>query len=229
VKFGLVGGIEHPQIDYWKINYDPKRAWALQPTQFISYVSCHDDMCLVDKLKFTTQTEVTEQLLKYHKLAQTAVFLSQGVPFMLAGEEIFRDKKGVHNTYKSPDSINMINWANKTQYLPLFNYYKSLIALRKAHSAFRMGNADLIRKHLNFLPVQQNNVIAYELTNHANSDGWSNIIVVLNGNHNEVTVNIPQGDYKIILCDGMVNLNGLGQFQGNAIQVSGGAVVVAVS
>ncbi|MCL2683486.1 MAG: type I pullulanase [Bacteroidales bacterium] len=243
VKFGLVGGIEHPQIDYGKINYDPKRAWTLQPTQFISYVSCHDDMCLVDKLASTTlshhSTDVepfgfaqdklrrnVEQLLKYHKLAYTAIFLSQGVPFIYAGEEIFRDKKGVSNTYKSPDSINLINWANKTQYFPLFNYYKKLIALRKAHPAFRMGNAERIRKHLNFLPVQQSNIIAYELTNHANGDDWGDIVVVLNGNLDDVTVEIPQGTYTAVLCDGRINLEGLGRVQGGQIKVSGSSALV---
>jgi len=242
VKFGLVGGIEHPQIEYWKINYDPKRAWAPQPTQFISYVSCHDDMCLVDKLKLTTTgastgsatgtrlgvelVETHEQLLKYHKLAHTAIFLSQGVPFLYAGEEIFRDKKGVSNTYKSPDSINLINWANKTRYFPLFNYYKGLIALRKAHPAFRMGNAELIRKHLHFLPVQDSNVIAYELTNHANGDEWKHIIVILNGNLNEVSVDIPQGTYTAVLRNGMINLDGLGRFQGGEIKISGSSALV---
>ena len=227
VKFGLVGGIEHPQVDYGKINYDPKRAWALQPTQFISYVSCHDDMCLVDKLKFTTPNGTSiEQLLKFHKLAHTTVFFSQGVPFLFAGEEIFRDKKGISNTYKSPDSINLINWDNKTRYLPLFNYYKELIALRKAHPAFRMGNAELIRKHLNFLPVWQNNVIAYELINHANGDEWEHIIVVLNGNLDDITVVVPHGTYNTVLRDGMINLNGLGRSQGGAVKVSGSSVLV---
>ncbi len=229
VKFGLVGGIEHPQVDYGKINYDPKYAWAKQPTQFISYVSCHDDMCLVDKLKFTTSEQTTvEQLLNYHKLAQTAVFLSQGVPFMLAGEEIFRTKKGVQNTYKSPDSINLINWANKTRYLSLFNYYKELIALRKAHPAFRMGDAELIRKHLNFLPVQQNNVIAYEITNHANGDDWGDIIVALNGNPYDITLNIPNEIYTAVLRAGMINLNGLGRLQGGTINVSGSSALILV-
>ncbi|MCL2028176.1 MAG: type I pullulanase [Bacteroidales bacterium] len=227
LKFGLVGGIEHPQIDYGKINYDPKRSWTKNPTQFISYVSCHDDMCLVDKLKFTTSNDTdTEQLLKYHKLCHTAIFLSQGVPFLYSGEEIFRDKKGVCNTYKSPDSINLINWANKTRYFPLFNYYKNLIALRKSHPAFRMGDAELIRKHLNFLPVRDKNVIAYELKNHANGDEWGEIVVVFNGNLNEISVEIPDGTYTAVLRDSMIRLEGLGHVQGGEIKVSGSSALV---
>jgi pullulanase len=204
-------------------------------------------MCLVDKLKFTTAGASTgtagadlqsvpnnagadvssvPKLLSYHKLAHTAIFLSQGVPFLYAGEEIFRDKKGVSNTYKSPDSINLINWANKTRYFPLFNYYKNLIALRKAHPAFRMGDAELIRKHLLFLPVKNSNVIAYHLANHANGDEWSDVIVVLNGNHDDVFVEIPQGIYTAVLRDGMINLDGLGRYQGGEIKVSGSSALV---
>jgi pullulanase len=184
-------------------------------------------MCLVDKLKFTTANDTSvEQLLKYHKLALTAIFLSQGVPFMYAGEEIFRDKRGVSNTYKSPDSINLINWANKTRYFSLFDYYKGLIALRKAHPAFRMGDAEFIRKHLNFLPVQQGNVIAYELTNHANDNGFNDIVVVLNGNFNDIAVEIPQGAYTAILRAGMINLEGLGRFQGGQIKVAGSSALI---
>lgn len=226
VKFGLIGGVEHPQMDYGKINYDPKCAWAVQPTQFIGYVSCHDDLCLADKLKFTMPNTNEMRLLDCHKLAQTAVLLGQGVPFMFAGEEIFRDKKGVHNSYQSPDSINVINWANKTRYLQLFDYYKSVIALRKAHPAFRMGDAELIRKHLSFLPVLQGNVIAYEIKDHANGDAWNNILVILNGNPNDVAVNIPQGSYTAVLRDGMINLDGLGRYQGNLLRVSPFSVMV---
>jgi pullulanase len=159
-------------------------------------------------------------------LAQTAVFLSQGVPFMLAGEEIFRDKKGVQNTYKSPDSINLINWANKTRYQTLFEYYKTLIALRKAHPAFRMGDAELIREHLYFLPVQQSNVIAYELTNHANGDDWGNIIVILNGNPGDIRIDIPLGAYTAVLRDGLIDLDGLGCYNGGATKVSGTSVMM---
>ncbi len=220
VKFGLIGGIEHSQMDYEKINYAPKRAWAEQPTQFVAYVSCHDDMCLVDKLKRTMPLTDELRLLECHKLAQTCVLLSQGVPFLFAGEEIFRNKKGIHNTYKSPDSINLINWANRTRYTQLFEYYKNVIALRKAHPAFRMGDAKRIRRHLHFLPVSQSNVIAYEITDHANGDEWNRIVVILNGQGCDAFVDIPQGTYTAVLRDGMANLDGLGRYAGGTLRVS---------
>ncbi|MBP3845692.1 MAG: type I pullulanase, partial [Prevotella sp.] len=111
LKFGIAGAVQHPQIDMTKVNYS-KEPWALEPTQMISYVSCHDDMCLVDRLRTSIPSLTTNHslLTKLDLLAQTAVFTSQGVPFMLSGEELLRDKKGVHNSFESPDSINRLDW-----------------------------------------------------------------------------------------------------------------------
>ena len=145
VKFGVVGATEHRQVDYSKLIYS-KEPYVNNPTQIINYVSCHDDMCLVDKLKEAKPTDATDdELIRFNKLAQTIVFTSQGVPFIYAGEELYRNKKGVHNTYQSPDSINQINWDNKTKYIDIFNYYQGLIALRKAHPAFRIPTAEGLR------------------------------------------------------------------------------------
>ncbi|MDE5711215.1 MAG: type I pullulanase, partial [Bacteroides sp.] len=126
IKFGIVGAVKHPQVNNDSVNYS-KAPWAEQPTQMISYVSCHDDMCLVDRLRASVPGITSEELAKLDKLAQTAVFTSQGVPFIYAGEEVMRDKKGVHNSYNSPDSINAIDWRRKTDPADVFAYYKGLI------------------------------------------------------------------------------------------------------
>ena len=125
IKFGIAGAIAHPQVDMSKVNYS-KMAWATEPTQMISYVSCHDDMCLNDRLKASIPNLTVEEQIRLNLLAQTAVFTSQGVPFMLSGEEMFRDKKGVHNSYKSPDSINRLDWDNLQRYPQVFSYYKAV-------------------------------------------------------------------------------------------------------
>jgi pullulanase len=98
IKFGIVGAIAHPQVDMNKVNYS-KQPWAIEPTQMMSYVSFHDDMCLVDRLKASIPGITEDELIRLDLLAQTAVFTSQGVPFMLSGEELLRNKKGVHNSY----------------------------------------------------------------------------------------------------------------------------------
>ena len=113
IKFGIVGAVSHPQVNNDSVNYS-KAPWASQPTQMISYVSCHDDMCLVDRLKSSIPGITPEQLVRLDKLAQTAVLTSQGIPFIYAGEEVMRDKKGVHNSFESPDSINAIDSVSYT-------------------------------------------------------------------------------------------------------------------
>ena len=213
IKYGIAGAISHPQVDMTKVNYSTS-PWALEPTQMISYVSCHDDMCLVDRLKASIPGISNEELIRLDLLAQTVVFTSQGVPFMLSGEELLRDKKGVHNSFESPDEINHLDWSNKTKFPQVFEYYKNLIQLRKNHPAFRLGNADLVRKHLEFLEAPKG-VVAFRLKNYAGRDDWRDIIVILNANKTSVEVSIPEGSYTVVCCDGQINEQGLGNLKGN--------------
>ena len=232
VKFGIAGCISHPQVDMTKVNYS-RQAWAAQPTQMISYVSCHDDMCLVDRLKATLgptpnpspgrgdnaqPSTLNAQLIRLDLLAQTAVFTSQGVPFLLSGEEMLRDKKGVHNSYNSPDNINRLDWNNLQRYPHVFDYYRRLIALRAHHPAFRLGQADLVRRHLEFLP-SGNCLVAFRLKDHAGGDAWGNIVVVLNANANPQVVSVPKARYTVVCCDGRIDENGLGEVTGSRILV----------
>ena len=219
IKAGIAGMIAHPQVDYTKVNYT-KEAWANEPTQMISYVSCHDDMCLVDRLKASIPEAAydMEEVIRLNQLAQTAVFTSQGIPFMLSGEEMLRDKKGVHNSYNSPDEINHLDWNNLKKYPQVFAYYKGLIQMRKAHPAFRLGSAELVRKHLEFLPTQDC-LVAFRLKNHAGGDKWNNIYVVLNGSTNLQSVNIPKGKYTIVANNGVINEAGIGEMEGGEVMI----------
>ena len=211
LKFGIVGGIAHPQVDMTKVNYS-NEAWANEPTQMISYVSCHDDMCLVDRLRTSIPGITHDELVRLNLLAQTFVLTSQGIPFILSGEEMLRDKKGVHNSFNSPDSINQLDWNNLQRYPKVFNYYKDLIALRKNHPAFRLGTAEKVRKHLEFIDAPAN-VVAFRLKDYAGGDKWKDIIVLLNANRESRVVNIPQGEYTVVVCDGVVDERGMGTMQ----------------
>lgn len=217
VKFGIVGAISHPQIDYGKVNYSNK-PWAAEPTQMISYVSCHDDMCLTDRLQASIPGLTFGEMIRLDLLAQTAVFTSQGVPFILGGEEMLRSKKGVHNSFCSPDSINELDWHNMQRYPMVVNYYKALIAMRHNHPAFRLGKADLVRKHLSFLPAGDN-VVAFMLKDNAGGDKWNNIIVVLNANRHAARVPVPEGEYTVV-CRGMaLREGGMGTVRGGTVTV----------
>ncbi len=217
VKFGIAGAISHPQVDMSKVNYS-KEPWATEPTQMISYVSCHDDMCLTDRLRASIPGLTDEELVRLDLLAQTAVFTSQGVPFMLSGEEMLRNKKGVHNSFESPDSINRLDWQDLKRFPNVFKYYKDLIRLRRDHPAFRLGNAQAVREHLEFLPSPPCTV-AFRLKNHAGGDKWNTIVVVLNGSRQPQTVALPEASYESICEQGAFNLNGINHFTGNSVTV----------
>ena len=185
----------------------------------MAYVSCHDDMCLVDRLKASVPGITQAELIRLDLLAQTAVFTSQGVPFMLSGEELLRDKKGVHNSYESPDSINHLEWSNMERYPQVFEYYKNLISLRKNHPAFRLGNAEMVRRYLEFIDAPAG-VVAFRLKDYAGSDSWRNIIVVLNASAQKQAIDIPQGKYTVVCRDGVISEKGLGTVKGKKIKVS---------
>ncbi len=217
VKMGIAGAIKHPQLDYSKVNYS-KQSWANEPTQMISYVSCHDDMCLVDRLKASIPGITMDELIRLDLLAQTAVFTSQGVPFMLSGEEMLRDKQGVHNSYKSPDSINHLDWSNLEKYPQVFAYYKSLIAMRKNHRAFHMGDAASVSKYLEFLP-SQDALVAFRLKAGIPGESWGDIYVVLNGSKSVRTIEVPAGDYTVVCRNISIDENGLGAVSGPIVEV----------
>ena len=218
IKFGIAGAIDHPQVDMTKVNYS-KAAWTNEPSQMIAYVSCHDDLCLTDRLRATVPNISDDELIRLDLLAQTAVLTSQGVPFLLSGEEMLRDKKGEHNSFRSPDSINRFDWNNLKRYPQVFDYYSKLIALRKAHPAFRMGKAEEVRKNLVFLDAPEG-VVAFQLKNNAGGDSWKDIIVVLNANKTERAINVPEGLYTKVLANGKVDENGLGILNGSNVTVA---------
>lgn len=240
LKFGIVGGIAHPQVDMTKVNYD-KKPWTNNPTEQVSYVSCHDDMCLVDRLKASIpsltdknipEKERTAELIRIDQLAQTAVFTSQGVPFILSGEEMLRDKKGVHNSYNSPDSINHLDWNNLQRYPQLFTYYKNLIQLRKNHPAFRLATGDKVRQHLEFLPavnskdVKQDCLVGFLLKDLQGIDAWKTIVVIYNFNKEAKEMAIPEGNYTIACCNGTIDEAGLGEVSGKEVLVDGQSALI---
>ena len=224
LKFGIVGGIAHPQVDMSRVNYD-KQPWAAEPTQQISYVSCHDDMCLVDRLRASIPGIAQDELVRLDLLAQTAVFTAQGIPFMLSGEEMLRDKKGVHNSFNSPDSINHLDWNNLTRYPQVFDYYSRLIQLRKNHPAFRLGTAERVRRHLRFLDAQPC-VVAYALENLQGIDAWNDIVVVLNANRQPTVVTLPEGSYTVVCSDGRIDEQGLRTLPGGRVTVAAQSALI---
>ena len=208
VKFGIAGGVEHPQVTVER--------WTNNPLQHVSYVSCHDDHCLRDRLEEATNATEAERLAMV-KLAQTAVYTSQGIPFIFTGEELYRHKQGVKNSYCSPDNINAIDWTYKTKYKDLVDYYAALAAIRHAHPGFCLGDAELVREKLEFIDVETPCVVAFRINNLEGIDSAKSITVLLNGSKKPVAVNIPEGQYVVLAQNGQADVDGMAAYTGNTI------------
>ena len=220
IKFGIVASTQHSQVNYDSVNYS-NAPWAAEPYQTINYVSCHDNNTLWDKLLLSRPDASEADRIKMHKLAETIVLTSQGVPFIHAGMEMLRSKDGVENSYESPDSINQIDWSRKAKYKEVYDYYKGIIALRKAHPAFRMTSTKDIQANLEFLDYAGDNFIGYRLKNNANGDEWEEILVFLNGADTNKTISLPAGNWTLVADGSKVSENGLRKVSSKTLTVPG--------
>ena len=205
VKFGVVGSILHPQIEYEKVNYSDA-PWANEPWQAISYVSCHDNHTLFDKLRVSRKDAKMEQIVSMHKLANAIVMTSQGIAFLHAGVELLRTKNGEHNSFESPDEINQIDWNRKKDNYDVFRYYKNLVELRKLHPAFRMTSSNDVKENLKFT-ASENGVIVYQIGNAANGDTWKDILVIYNARTEAFPVEL-EGNWNVGVLGDQFNFDG---------------------
>lgn len=226
VKFGIVGATDHPQVDYNGLLYS-SGPYAAAPSQVVNFVSCHDGYCLVDKLKLSVHGDhVEDELMPIDKLVHTVLLTAQGIPFIRGGEEIMQDKKSEPNSFKSPDSVNQIDWSFKTKNHDIFDYIKGLIALRKAHPAFRIPTVEGLQQWLHFMDTGDSGVIAYTLGEYANGDEWKEILVAYNGNRNEVEFQIPEEEWIVVCRDGQINLESQDHISGGNISISASSALI---
>lgn len=229
LKFGVVASVMHPQVRYDSVAWlDPARAWAAQPSQTITYVSCHDNHTLWDRLLNSTADATEAERIRMHKLAGAIVLTSQGVSFLHAGVDMLRTKQGVENSFNQPDSINQLDWNRKTKYKDVFDYFRGLIALRKNHPAFRMTEAKQIQQHLRFLDHSDPLVLAYTIDAAAVGDSWKQVLVVYNGNRHVVTIDVPAASWRIVANDKTINENGISQHRGGRLTVPASSAMVLV-
>lgn len=211
LRYGITGAVAHPQVDYDAYG---SRPWAKEPGQSINYVSCHDNYTLWDKLSVSCPEASEEKKKAMNRLCAAIVFTSQGVPFIQAGEEFLRskplpEKKGfAENSYNMPDAVNSIKWDNIHEYPDMIAYYKGLMALRKAHPVFRMQSEAEMTQNLCFLSDTPENVVAYLLKGKGADDTPENILVIFNGNDEEILYNLPEGKWKTLVDDKTAGADG---------------------
>ncbi len=149
------------------IYYDASRiGFTNNARESINYVNSHDNLIIQDKLLKVFPHKKEDELKAYNKFIFAILFLSQGVPFIHAGNEFLRTKEGFHNSYNSPIAINKIDWTLKEKNLDVYNYIKDLIEFRKSYKEFRMDTGDEIREKLRFvLDTSHCNTITYTIKN----------------------------------------------------------------
>ncbi len=200
LKFGIVGCIDYPDIDFDKVKYS-KKHWANNPTQAINYVSAHDNLVLWDKLNVSNPDDDIDDLVLMDKMANAIVLTSQGIPFIHAGDEMLRSKDGDHNSYKSSDLINSIKWNLKTENNDVFEYYKGLIEFRKSNSLLRMATKEEVINNLKFLEsgveLEDETMVGFKLIDKSNPDS-KEIVVIYNPNKEPKKVNL-NGKYSIYI------------------------------
>ncbi|WP_342563930.1 type I pullulanase [Paenibacillus sp. FSL R7-0345] len=189
VKTGITGGVVHGQ---------ESGQFADEPQQCVNFVECHDNHTLWDKIVLSTQGESDGQRAAMHRLASAMVLTSQGIPFLHAGQEFMRTKDGIENSYKSPAEVNWMDWERCAARSADVDYMKRLIALRKAHPAFRLRTAEEIRTQLRFEQAPAG-TIAYTLRGHAGGDTAEHLYVLYNANPAGASLNLPAlGEWSIL-------------------------------
>jgi len=153
-----------------------------------------DAVAAADPYRYVDEDDVfANETVKRSLLANGIVLTAQGIPFIHAGDELLRSKYGDHNSYRSPDSVNQINWGNKARFAEINEYYKGLIELRRSHPAFRMTTQSAIDANLTVLE-SGDGVIAFKLGEYANADDWKNIVIIYNGASEARNVTLPNAD-----------------------------------
>ena len=181
-------------------------SWCKSPTQTVNYASCHDNMSLIDRITMSTAESTVEDRIRMNNLSAAIYMMSQGVPFMQAGEEMLRSKPlpagGFdHNSYKSPDSVNSIKWnnLNDAAYMDVYNYYQGLIAFRKAHPALRMTTADAVAANITVIEGLANKATAFQFAANANGDSAEGIYVIFNPANEALDVTLPEGNWNVYI------------------------------
>lgn len=215
VKFGITAAT---------ISNDYATAWASQPYQCVNYASCHDNLTLYDRLKTECPDATEEELIGMNKMAVALTYTSQGIPFMLAGEEFARTKVNANgtlneNSYNASDSVNEMKWSRKQTYSNLYDYYKGMIELRANHKAFRMSTTEDIKNNLKYIDVQDSNVIAYTLNGSAVGDKWNTIAVLFNSNDNEVSVTLPSENWVAVVNGEAAGTKALETINGSVVTI----------
>lgn len=182
--------------------------WCTTPSQSVNYASCHDNLSLMDRIIRSTPEASVEERIRMNNLAAAIYMTAEGVPFMQAGEEFLRSKVKAdggldENSYASPDSVNSLKWSNleDEQYQNVYQYYKGLIAFRKAHPVLRLDNAEDVKAHVTPVEDLDDNVVAFAITGDVDGETADGMYVIFNANNEKKEVTLPEGNWNACIND----------------------------
>ena len=183
-------------------------SWCTSPSQTVNYASCHDNLTLFDHLQTARPEASKEDLIRMNNLAASFYMMAEGVPFLQAGEEMLRTKVNDDgtfnsNSYNAGDKINKLTWADLEDeaYQQVFEYYKGLIAFRKAHGALRLGAAEDVAAHVSVMNGLDANVIGFDVTGGVNGETAEEMVLIFNANETATTVTLPEGSWNVYIND----------------------------
>lgn len=198
--------------------------FALEPVQSVAYVEAHDNHTLWDKLLLTNSGEDRITLRRRHMLASSIIMTAQGMAFLHAGQEFMRTKDGHENSYKSPDSINRMDWSLCAREQEVVEHIRRLIKLRRQHPAFRLRTAEEVRQHLVFEQAPAG-AVAYTLRDHANKDTIKHLFVAHNANTHSIQLHLPlPGMWSVLFVEG--GHGGFDRLAGGPVDIYGLSTVI---
>ena len=228
IKGGIVGATDYKGVDWPATGTDICAPWTANPGQAINYVSAHDNLTLWDKINSSNADDTEEDRIKMNKLCASIVYTSQGVPFMLDGEEILRSKPNdtdtgfVDNSYKSSDYTNSIKWdtLNDPKIQDVLEFYKGIIKFRATHSGLRMATSQDIQNNLKFIDEVPENTIGFLIENQPNDECSDVICVLYNPNKEAASFTVPSGEWKVCIKDGKAGIDAIDTFTGSEVEVA---------
>jgi pullulanase len=238
VKLGVVGAVPHNGLAIATL---PKGAWAITPNQTINYVTAHDNNVLFDKIQMSTSGITYEQMQDMQKQANAIVLTSAGIPFLHGGVEIMRTKVCTviggenqgecengfdHNSYRSPDSTNQINWQWKVDNIDVFNYYKGLIEIRKNINVFSYDTEEELESHLFFLP-SNTGMVSYMI--YDENSPWMYTLVSYNNSVTERTLDLQGQTWNLVANKDLAGLETIEEVSGTYTMRPNETVIMYVS
>ena len=190
--------------------------WAAQPYQSINYVSCHDNHTLFDRISLGAPEAPRETRIRMNNLAAAFSILSQGTPFMQAGEEMLRTKPGKkgtfdHNSYRSPDRVNSMKWEDleKEEYQKNVDYYQGLISFRKNHEGLRYQTRDQVFANIHPIRIDNPHVVVFQ-AEEKNAD----LFLIFNADTRDVKIPLPAGTWDLFIHDQTASTTALDRVEG---------------